>query len=837
MSDKIIASAVKSISEINIEPNDPQSLSDGVGKLFQTIEDSVDALTKGVDFIEDPTISKFFQGVTRAVGNALDGDFEALISRGGLSRRNIDAHVQTLLKKSPKIVASLVSSIAGGLVSDEGVIQETARPGRVGLIQQGLALGQNVEAANRWAEAVIKSVGGIDVWYERVLLSANAIAEETEKRAKIVKLTKNFIPNTLVGQLLQFSKAIDKTVRTINVAAKLFDTQIAEIAGGISAPSLDFDFGKQQVGNLVRTGALDDLFASTPDIPKFVGAFIEIEKLLDNFIINISNIPKTDIDIDKEIDKFFEFQKNAPQSIRDNFEDFFKVIAEDITLVSEGKFIDAEDIKQRFKKEFEGLGIGASDSIVESITGFMKATFTQIEDELNILATVRRLELDVAVRPSTQASFLREQLGRVGISAGGFGTGGPRGTVEELDLKRRERLGDRPGFGFLETPPDEFFQGRGQGLADIVGNETTRRQVREGFKKVILESSRLKAELAGLKQGTQNFTDATNNIEKLSRKTIEFQTTLEALNRATGQALAIEQKTLALEQRLETSQVGADVAEDVRRGRIKPLEGERILFDLGQRQQQEQFALQSKFESIIEKDNALRVDLAKEISANTKTEAEIIGQFDVSTRIFSDATRIHATTADLMRQNIASFGQAVVDFTSLTSVGQTIEQAGGVGITPSQIRSGGTTIQQGFDEFNRLVKEGNASQTEVQAILNAIYDRQEQLQPIQEKSPTAKKEQSNTSALNEETVKLTESMERLAAIIKEPNEITLVSDQRVVLDLSTLPAEVVEEVHPLLEEASIVIAKTVARKAMESLAAKSDSEVSIAASDTAQELI
>ena len=603
---------------------------------------------------------------------------------------------------------------------------------------------------------------------------------------------------------------------------------------------LSFDFGAQQVENLVRGGGLKELFASTPDIPKFVGAIKEVEDLLDSFIINISNLPTADIDLVSEIDKFFEFQQDVPQVVKDNFRDFFDTIAQDIRNVAEGEFIDADEIQQRFKKEFENLGIGTTDVVVESITNFMNATFSQIEDELNRLATIRKFELEASVRPGTQAAFLEQQLRRVGISSGGGGQVNlTRGTLEELDLLRRERE-ERGGVvgvpGLLPTPAPGFFQGRDQRLVDIAGDERIRKQVRDSFRGVIIESSALKKKLAELQPGAEGFIAASERVRELSRSTIELQTTIEALDGATQQALDSEKRTLTLRQQFETAEAQAGLAERVRTGEIQPIAAERVLFDLAREQERAQIALQDRFDTIIEKDNALRVDLAKQISETTKTQAEIIGDFDISAGIFADATRIQATTTDLMRQHINSFGQAVVDFSNLNAGDQSVNQINGSNITPAQIKSGGVTIQQALDEFNRLINEGNSSQKETMGILTAILDRQGQVPSAQQESSTTQKERERDTETIDKISQLTESLDSLRVVLGEPNEIRLVSDQRIELDLSTLPADVVNDVLPILEQAGRTIARTVTRKALESLAAKSDSEVSIAANDTAQEL-
>jgi len=553
---------------------------------------------------------------------------------------------------------------------------------------------------------------------------------------------------------------------------------------------------------------------------------------------------RQDVDLTEEIDKFFDFQQNVPKVVRDNFEEFFRTIATDIQNVSEGKLIDTEEIKKRFEKEFSGLGIDTADAAVETVSRFLKSTFAQIQDELNRLATVRKFELAAPVRVETQTAFLEQQLRRVGVRAGG----GPgltnvlRGTLEELDLLRRQ-LATKGGItreltpGLLPTPPTGFFQARGKKLADIVGDERIRKQVRDSFQKVVIESTSLKKKLAELRPGTEGFIAASQRAKELARTTIELQTTLEALNQATRQALEYEKRTLTLQQQFELSQRKAVLAERVRTGAITPIQAERATFELVKEQERAQIALQDKFNSIIEKDNMLRVNLAKEISETTKTQAEITQDFGTSTSIFADSTRIQVTAAELMKQYVANFGQSVINFSNLDISERPITGEDIGRITPEQIKSGGINIQQTYDEYNRLLNEGNSTDKAMLDILNAIYYRQEQVQPVKQEPATTQKEQERDVDTGEKIGQLTESLDNLRTVLNEPNELKLITDQRIDLDLSTLPSDISAEIRPILEEAVVVAAKTVTRKALESLAAKSGSEVSIAATDTAQELV
>lgn len=830
LSDKILNSAIQSIATIEIDPIDPRSLEKGLGDLYQTIGQSVHELIGTADVLDDPSIAKTFQGIGRAWANVFEGDYEAIIRSGGLTQRNVENHIQKALKKNPKLIDNFMESVANSIATGGDIIAR--RPGveRRKLIAAGVEQGIPIKEIGQFADAIIESAGGLGVWTNKIQENVEILQKEKEKRERLLALTQVFIPPQLVGQLLQFSKAVDKTARAISVSARLFETQIAEIEGGIKAPTLEFDFGAQQVEQLIRTGGLKEVFEFTPDIPRFIGGLSEVESLLDQFIINISNLP-TDVDLTTEIDKFFDFQQDVPKAIRDNFDSFFRTIAEDIRLASEGKLIDASEIKDRFEKEFAGLGFAASDAAVETISKFLNNMFARMQDELNRLATVRRFELAAPVRIETQVAFLEQQLERIGVvAAGSRGTTGPMGTVEELELRRRERaamMGVDPNRQRLPTPDPDFFKGRGQRLADIAGDERVRQQVRDSFQQLTLALSDSRKELAELKPGAKGFIEASERAKELARKMIELQTALAALDKGAQQALASEMESLKERQKFELIQKRISLE---RRPGIDPTVSQRAVFDLQQKHIQEQIALQDKYDGIVEKDNMLRTNLAQEISKTTITQGEVVQKFDASVGVFRTAT-------DSLNQNIISFGQAVIDFKNLGVDAQPLGATNNVQITTEQIRSGGVTIQQAYDEFNRLLNNVDNSGQEQIDILNAIYGRQEQVQPTKQESSVTQKEQERGTEANEKISKLTESLENLRTLLAEPNELKLITDQRIDLDLSTLPLDISEEIRPVLEEAAMLVAKTVTRKALESLAAKSDSELSIAATDVAQELI
>lgn len=834
LSDKIIESAVLSIKRIDIQPADPQSLQRGLSDLYSSIGQSVQELTQSANVRSQPSIKKFAVGVSRVLSNIFEGDFSTLLRRGGLTERNVRNQVKSIIDKSPKVVEDVLKGISQSMVDITGRIDTTELAGQNRLIGQGLRLGLNRQQAGNFSEVIIESVGGLEAWLKLIRQNTTSIQKEIRSREKLIQLTKIFIPPRLVGQLQQFSHAVDKTVRAISTSARAFSSQISEIEGGIRPPSFDFDFGAKQIRGLISTNGLKDVFSLTPDIPKFISGMKDIDNLLDQFILTISSLP-SDADFIGETDKFLA--DRAPQAIKDNFGKFFDTIAKDLVEVSEGKLITADEIKDRFRKEFADLGTGASDAVVENVKKFLQGTFAQIQDELSRLGTIREFEAAVSVRPESQADFLRTQLRRSGISIGGVSSADrqmrPRGTIDELDLIRRERNASFRGRNNLRLPTPEqgFFEGRGQGLVNIAGDESVRREVRESFASLTIELSEARKSLSGLKPGAEGFVFAAERAKELGRQVIELQVSLQALDQATSIAAASELETLKRRQKFDVIQRQAGFV-----GRVTPLKGERILFDLQKKHLQEQAELQNKYDIIIEKDHALRVDLAREISDINQAESQEFGR---SINSFAESTRIHITAAELMQKSIIDFGQSVIDFKNLGTNTLPLGNDSTNSITNEQIRSGGFNRSQDISN-TQTIGEGpyQAKQQEMLDIMTRIVEKRDK-----ESRESLDRETTKASGLDksrdEQGVKieqLTESLDNLHGILSEPNELKLITDQRIDLDLSTLPSDISDEIRPLLEAAATLAAKTVSRKVMESLASKGDSELSIAATSVAREL-
>lgn len=812
LSEKIVNASVKSISDLQIviDPTDSRSLSDGISSVINELSK---AQIESIDTASGFTPRKIFVGLGRTINNILDLDIEAVAREGGLTESNIKDSFVKIIKKRDDFVQALVQNIANTIAAAENDIsgQRGRFEPRRQLITATRATGRSQRETIAFTDTVIEAAGGMETFTNRVNRAAKQIREENIERQKLVSLTKNLIPNSLVSQLSQFSRAINKTTKSINISTQLFDTQISEITGGINAPAFDFNFGDQQIQGLIKSGGLEDIFSLTPDIPKFITTFSDIENLLDNFITRVGTLTSPNINILDEVDQFFEFKPDVSNAVKNNFRDFFNTIGGDLIAVSEGQFIDTDIIKSRFKDQFEKLGAGATDAAIDSVRSFLESTFARTRDELNRLATVRQLELDVAVRPQTQARFLEQQLGRSGIRASQF-----VGSQTSTNPLRRD-----------------------QRLVDIVGNERLRTRVRDSLRGIVTESSILRKRLADLKPGTEGFTAASERAKDLARSTIELQATMEAFSDATQQALNSELKALTTKQKTELEDKKQLLYKKVESGRISPERAQRSIANLQKEQQIAQLDLQDRFGEIVEKDNQLRVDLAKQISESTKTQGEVTLEFGRFVDIFSASTQSQATTARLMEQNVINFGQAVVNFNQENRLKNQVEEAFNRDISSNQILPPQQNAQQAFAEYNRLIQEGNTTQKDLAEILRNATEilRVEQGGAIKtQDTQDTQKQQENTSAANEKISKLTESMDNLLAVLNEPSQLRLVTDQKIDIDISTLPTDITEEILPLLEEAGSLAAKTVVRKALESLASKSDSEVAIAATDVAQEL-
>jgi hypothetical protein len=194
------------------------------------------------------------------------------------------------------------------------------------------------------------------------------------------------------------------------------------------------------------------------------------------------------------------------------------------------------------------------------------------------------------------------------------------------------------------------------------------------------------------------------------------------------------------------------------------------------------------------------------------------------------------TVAELMGQHISNFGQRILSADDLTTRPVTL---GGPG-PATQIQSGQGASQQSMDNLNENLQADRETQLKTLDTLKGIFDRQQDILSRDIPSEDVRAAGRKVGDIEFTPValdNLAEKIESLEAALKEPSEIRVVSDQRVEIDLSTLPSDVVNEVRPILEEAALKTASVVTRKALESLAANSqDSEISIAATNTAQEI-
>ena len=766
-------------------------------------QDGVDTITRVLDNVF--TTITDFDAIKGVFAGQTVGETRRLAAIEQFVETNLD-NLTTLFEASAKdTLQHTITSFVGALASRPGVTPQIAQEITDELIGQ---LGGTQTAQTRVEAARVRND-----------LTESEKNTQIELKRIIRDLTSIIIPTRLTGQLLQFGKAVDEITSVITSSSQEFSSQIADLQGiGLSA--LTFQPTQSQILDLFKTQGVDLIFKNQPDIPKFVRSITEIEDLFNQFILRISNLPLEELnseDLAREIDSFFQFQENVPDEIKSRFAAFFNQIGSDLLSAAGEKLITPRDLTSKLEEELGNLGVEARDTIVNQVSSLLENIFKQLQDRASRLSTLRRLELEGTILPEARTEFLRTQLGRAGV---GTVVGQPGQQIEGRfdqfieDIRRRNI-----STGLVREPGREFFRTEGSQIADIVFDPRVREDLTRRIKSVTDEMSSLRNNLAQLRssgeQGTDSFIRSAQRLEELQRESIELQTSFEALSNSTQEALEARKEELQLQQQVRRTLTEARLREGVEGGFIDPESARRELFDLGQQEIQERQDLDREFKTILQEDAQRRLELAQIVDRNTQV------QFD-------------AANIQLEAANI--FSQAVLPFTQLNQAAvQTAvtENPPSTAVTPEQILSGAATTQQGFDAINKAISEGNATSQATVNLLNAILEAQQRNLPS-----TINEQQVEPQDVepNEQTDQLIGSLDSLKQQLQEPAQLNVDAAQRINLDITGLPEQIISELTPLLQQVASSAARTMLRQALESLAAKTEIETSIAIQGVVQEL-
>jgi TP901 family phage tail tape measure protein len=823
--DTLLNEAVESIRKINFPSlNLGGAGLDRVQKQIGLLSESF-ITSAGFGKIEDFDISKGVNGldvivrtldnVGSVLGSFLSLDFTPLTE--GLQGRTIG---------DTRRVAAIKQFVEANLGQFTALFDETIKQ-NIGDTRNAFIAGlQNrtgvsPEVAQNVFEEFQKQLGGKEVVSQRIEKGKQASIEEKITK-DLQRIQRDFesiiIPSSLTGDLIQFGKAIDLVTRQIDISASQFSAQIGTIQG-IGQGNLGIQPTRQEVLDLFKTGGLDFLFKNQQNIPKFVNGLTEIEDAFTQFTIRISNLNLKELNrtgLADQIESFFQEQINLPPGVKDEFKAFFDEIGQSLQDAAGERFISPEEITKKISDKLTNLGIKTRDTVVEQTTRAIEGIFIQIQDRVNRLATLRKLELESNILPESQIQFLIDQLSRagVGVNVGG-GVNRPRGTIEQF-----QQEANLPGrVPSLFEPPESFFKDFSSRLTDIVLSENTRRQLTEKFLSVTSQISSLRDNLARLQTSGQGgsiaFETATNKLLILEKQSVELQTAFEALKNATNEAQKSAVEELNLRQAIAKQQFEAQLQTKVREGVISPEDAARQLFNFNEEQIKARQDLDRQFQTILQEDGQRRLDLARIIDQNTSTQVD-------ATKLFQNA--------------VVQFGQAVLQFTTLSQLpatpGVSTAQIGIPTITPEQVRSGAVTSTQALEAINTAVtQQGNDQSRQIQDLISAWRESLQRDETVRQNQ--VNQQQQQPAVTND---KLIGQLDNLNKNLQEPGNVKLETDNLIKFDVTGLPAALVEAVTPKLQEAAETIARITITKALESLAAKTDIETSIAIQGVVREL-
>lgn len=687
--------------------------------------------------------------------------------------------------------------------------------------------GVKPQIAQNIADELEKQLGGKEAVNARITKGQQTAVDEKILK-DLQRIQKDFesivIPSALTGDLIQFGKAVDLVTRQLDISASQFNTQIGTIQG-IGQGNLGIQPNKSEVLDLFKTGGLDFLFKNQPNIPKFVNGLTEIEDAFNQFTIRISNLNLKELNrtgLADQIESFFTEQINLPPGVRDEFKAFFDEIGQSLQDAAGERFISPDEITKKISDKLTNLGIQTRDTVVEQTTRAIEGIFTQIQDRVNRLATLRKLELESNILPESQIQFLIDQLRRSGVGAGvspNIGTGQPRGTIEQFQESQRRQNIFAPGT-IAPTPPESFFRAPTSRLQDIVLDESVRRQLTDKILSTTSEISKLRDSLARLQVsgdgGSQAFETAKNRLLELEKKAVELQTSFEALRNATNEAQKSAVDELTLRQGVAKEQFKTDLERKQLTGQISPEEAQKRFFDFNEHQMMERQDLDKQFQTVLQEDGQRRLELARIIDQNTSTQVD-------ATKLFQDA--------------VTKFGQAVLQFTTLSQLPVSLgapSAAAQLSITPEQVRSGAVTTTQAMEALNASITgDSESNQRLIESntrLMEAIIDAQNRNLPSAQGTLNPKQQPDISND------KLIGQLDNLNKNLQVPGNVKLETDNFVKFDVSGLPAALVEAVTPKLQEAAEAIARITITKALENLAAKTDLETSIAIQGTIREL-
>lgn len=857
--DKIIEAAIESVSKIKLDPStvsseNQQPLIDAVGDFNKAIAkgtsdlvNQFDVLAPDIDFGE--RFKRVFQSVGTQISNVLEGDFETLIRRSGITSQDLREQFQKILKSSPKLIEDILESVSKSFAS--GDIKFDASAVRNQIIKLQEQAGLDKQEATAFAVELINLKGGLNAVNKVVIENIKSIEEETRKREALNNLQQFVVPPSVTGELLLFGKALNSATQSVDVSIQNFNDQISRAAGGIVAPTLPTQFAEQDIRSAVSGGNLEELFKNLPNLPDFINNTQQISDIVDKFIVDISESGDklTGADIINKTSSFLDSFQNVPDDVLDGINIVLEDIATEFTELNKGipGVLDPGDLREKITERLQNLQQVLADDLVNKIPEILQAQIKQLQRDLQATAVIRRAETQEGISPGGRARVLERQLGRVG----------ERRNIERTGISRKEQE---------------------RRIANVV--EDTKLQERLIQQSISLNSALTKAQNEVVKlEGKEGFKKAAEVAADLAQQFIEVNTALDLLSRSAPQA-----RQLRIQEARDQARRRQENEGTIRR-RDRRFFNRRTLTETTVRDERQPGARGTT------EDRVLQFQLDKINNTFDRRQERDKEAATARARAIEQGTRDEKAAFDIFNDAVSRFQTSVATFAnqvSITGRPQIPTVQTPQDVTREINNQNGFNLNRRFESIPPIPQQGQLETRSIEEAQRGIDVLRENNRVRQEEIATLNRRVQINQAFNNDTTELTEKIATLNAVVAEQSEtigqlgaviknvtdtitrekeiiessrnkqtttqkdagkptqgaqadtqeekILVSTDNKVNVDLTGIDSEIVEEVSPLLEDAAKRVAKSVVKKALESIASSSDTEASIAVNKAVSEL-
>jgi len=844
------------------------SINEQLGKVIEGTFDAADI--REAEGILDG-IGRALNNGLRFLGKLMIGELGDLNNLGAIGAREARQEITNFFKTSRgrKFVTQILENVATSL-ADQDVditIESFFKQFKKVAADFGIPEEQIINVADAMADVA----GGSKQLEKTLNESRTAIRlhkqEVLASRDAMIRL----VPPTIIGQLIKFEKAVASTTRTIDRSISLFDTRLAILQRGITAPTVGTQFATEELQRVIRAGGLDDLLGQAPDIQQLVRTFGEVEDFFEKFVTIGGELSALEVDPIK-LDEILEKEiSSLPDDLETVFGPVFSDIKDSFKAALETKgFARPDELRQLFEDEFDKIFGAALDGAVEATAAQLQNLNKQMQFEVTSAQKLIQFRLETAVDPVSTAELLRDMLLESGIGVARESrfrerpaTPGELRFRDDLSLQR-PLLPDlqraiRDGMREVETKPRVVrfgggpatvlsaapspFGGPALAAEDIAGSERTRRNLDMAIKqnsdalRKNAEDQQALGDVTSENRG--EYTRLVKEQAELSKQSIKLQADWELLSRATQDVHRGQQEELRNKQAYAKELFDIELRNLQARGQITPRQAaiERVKFE--GIQLDEQRALTREQQQILIEDARRKYELAQIEAATTQArlnlETQNASTINEAAEKYVKGTENFIKGTNVMIEGInAAYGTQIPTIELLAA--QEKQPSEQPKLSPETERAlaeqkAREDYQSNMlESFGQNLEEGERRRRWLDAVFPPPLPQEPTTEERVEQEFTRRQQEANKQ-LEENTKAINDLKTRL----DEPGAVSLDATSRININIDGIDDEMRSAIEPEMLAAARKMSDIQIRRLAQGIAEKADTEVSTAITRTLEE--